>query len=153
MRMKKIDFQIDWQARSDPLPPSGLLARGGAARTLLARCARLESERKARLRGVFDRELMIVFGESADLPWTNGGIYLGASLDFPGIYWPTVQAALPREELLAHAFLRADSPLKPPLAILPDPPEVILIRDPRPLPEDGTIPARILEGKNADSSP
>lgn len=130
--MNEERISVAWRPRTTPLDPIGVAARGEAARSLARRLLAREDEALARLSGVAAPELLVVLGESADLPWVDGAVYLGRDAAAPSLLLPTTrEPALPLP-LVERAFARAtDAP--PPLAVLLDPPLLASAQAARPI--------------------
>ena len=114
-----MSLKIDWRLREPPLPPIAVCVQGDAAlvmaRHLLARSA----EERDRLQGVSGRNLLVLIGESAALPWVDGALYLGRDPEAPALLLPTTQQPSIPLALLESALRRHAPGLNPPLAVLP----------------------------------
>jgi len=113
----------EWRIRSTPLRPRAVLAEGDSARALIQNLEKRSDEDLARLRGVravpgLPLALLLV-GESEDLPWADGVIYLGRDEAAPSLLVPALlEPALPIA-LLERALLTRFANLAVPLAIMP----------------------------------
>lgn len=125
-------ISVAWRPRTTPLDTVGVAARGEAARFLARRLLARDDEALARLNGVAAPELLVVLGESADLPWVDGAVYLGRDAAAPFLLLPTTREPAVPLPLLERAFVRAtDAP--PPLAVLLDPPLLASAQAARPI--------------------
>lgn len=115
---------VVWRPRARPLAPVGAAARGRAARLLAERLLARSDEELARLEGVAGEDLLVVLGPSAELPWTDGAVYLGRDPEAPSLLLPTTRepsVPLPLlEQALVARALRVPG-VAPPLAVFPDP--------------------------------
>ncbi len=80
-------LEIKWQNRFDSLAPLALIAFDGVARRLKDKLLSFEDEKLSAWQGVFAEDLLFVAG--AELPWTNGVIYLGKDTRATSIFVPT----------------------------------------------------------------
>lgn len=120
-----------WRARAVPLQPAAVAASGPAAARLGDRLWTFADDQLLRLRGVAGPGLLVLTGESTDLPWVDGVVYLGRDPQAPGLYIPTtLESELPMA-LVARALARR-APAAP-LAVLFDPPRLVSLADARPL--------------------
>lgn len=125
-------ISVVWRPRTAPLDPVGVAARGEAARSLARRLLARDDEALARLNGVAARDLLVVLGDSADLPWVDGAVYLGREPGAPTLLLPTTREPSLPLPLVESAFARAaDAP--PPLAVLLDPPLLASAHAARPI--------------------
>ncbi len=130
--MNEEEISVVWRPRRTPLDPVGVAARGEAARALARRLLAREDEALARLSGAASRELLVVLGDSADLPWADGAVYLGKDAAAPSLLLPTTREPAVPLPLVERAFARAvEAP--PPFAVLLDPPLVTSLQAARPI--------------------
>ncbi len=110
--MRLVD--LSWEARDPPLPTSALLCPRPVVQRLARTLLRLsEDELGRRLRGVLaEREWMVLLGEYADLPWSDGVSYFGRLEAVPELYLPTTLKPAVAEDLLLAA-LRPHLPAGP----------------------------------------
>jgi hypothetical protein len=94
--------EVEWRLREPPLSACGLGAFGAAARALGERL--LRDATLADLRAVAGEDLLLI--EGADLPWVDGGCYLGRDEREPRILIPTVLAPSIPIAILARALRR-----------------------------------------------
>src|SRR5207253_1294046 len=104
----------EWRIRSTPLRPRAVLAEGDSARALIQNLEKRSDEDLARLRGVravpgLPLALLLV-GESEDLPWADGVIYLGRDEAAPSPRAGSARRASPRGRRRARRVRR---PLPP----------------------------------------
>ncbi len=82
-------LKINRQNRFDSLQPSALIAFGDSAIRLRKKLLSFDDEKLSNLQGVFADNLLFVAGETDNLPWIDGGIYLGKDANAPSIFLPT----------------------------------------------------------------
>lgn len=82
-------FDIKWQNRLDSLAPIALVAFDEAAVRLKKKLLSFDDEKLLSLQGVFGKNLLFVTGESDNLPWIDGLIYLGKDALAPSVLLPT----------------------------------------------------------------
>ncbi len=82
-------FEIKWQNRFDSLAPVALIAFDEAAIRLKKKLLALSDEQLTQLQGVFGKDLLFAAGDSENLPWVDGLIYLGKDVLAPSILLPT----------------------------------------------------------------
>ena len=116
---------VAFHPRASPLAAIAVAARGPAAAALAARLLARDDEALALLEGVADPGLLLILGDAASLPWTDGAVYLGRdpaapSLLLPTAYVPDVPLPLFERAVLARAGASA------PIAVLLDPPALVL---------------------------
>ncbi|MCY1055392.1 hypothetical protein [Nannocystis sp. SCPEA4] len=114
-------IRITWSPRPIPLAPAAVVASGPVATRLADRLLTFADDVLLRLRGVAGRDLLVLTGESADLPWLDGVDYLGRDPLAPGLYIPTTLEPAPAAPLLERALRRRAPQLAAPLALLPPP--------------------------------
>lgn len=124
-------------ARAEPLRPCAAVAEGEAARRLAARLLARSDEELSRLSGAAGPGMIAVLGAEADLPWTDGVLYLGRDPDAPSLLLPTALAPgapLPLwERALLAAAQAAGESAAPPVAILLDPLRAVPLGGARPV--------------------
>ncbi|MDC0670815.1 bpX5 domain-containing protein [Nannocystis radixulma] len=114
-------LRITWSPRAIPLAPAAVVASGPVAARLADRLLTFADDVLLRLRGVAGRDLLVLTGESSDLPWLDGVDYLGRDPLAPGLYIPTTLEPAPAAPLLERALRRRAPQLATPLALLPPP--------------------------------
>ena len=80
-------LEIKWQNRLDSLEPLAVIAFGDAARRLRDKLLSFDDEKLSAWQGVYALDLLFIAG--ADLPWTDGVIYLGKDARATSIFVPT----------------------------------------------------------------
>ena len=110
-------MNVRWSARERPLPIEGAIATGEAAARFARRLLALDDDALARLRGVASPQLIALLGASADLPWTDGIVYLGRDEAAPQLYLPTTRATTLPPALIARAIVRREPALPPPFVL------------------------------------
>jgi len=127
-------------ARAEPLVASAALALGPAATRLLERLLQLDDARLLRLRGVAGDGLVLICGAAADLPWSDGVLYLGRDDSAPRLLLPTTTGPnLPSallERAVARRFEDRASELTSPWAVCFEPPLLIPTGNALPLSRD-----------------
>jgi hypothetical protein len=133
--MKEELVPIAWRPRPVPLEPVGVAARGEAVRIMARRLLARTDEALGRLSGVAGRDLFILLGDAALLPWVEGAAYLGRDAQAPSLLLPTNREPTIPLPLLERALLTRAERLKaePPLAVLLDPPLLASALEARPL--------------------
>jgi MoxR-vWA-beta-propeller ternary system domain bpX5 len=119
-----------WRRREPPLPYAAVAATGPAATRLAAATADRIADGAA-LRATAGQGWLVVLGQPADLPWTDGVTYLGWDA---GVLVPTTRAVSPPVPLIRAALGAGPADL---LVLLPD---AALIS---PLPVRTADPARL----------
>lgn len=116
---------VPWKWREDPSPPEpcGAVAWQDAARRLHARLAQLPPEVQGRLFVCVSRDVLVVAGAAADLPWVPGIAYATRSADAPTLWRPTVLQPDAPADLLARALRRFHA--RGSLLLWPEPAAVI----------------------------
>jgi hypothetical protein len=94
-------------------------AAGPAARALAHRLAALDDAALGALAAVAGRDLIVVLGDAAALPWIDGVVYLGRDDAAPDLLLPTALAPTVPARVLATAVCWAAGPA--PIAVLPSP--------------------------------
>lgn len=93
-----------WQRRVHPLEPLAAVAWGEAARRLYLRLEQLQAGQRNRLHATASHELLIVTGETNDLPWVEGIEYAAPDTQVPGLWLPTRWQPTISNELLLQAL-------------------------------------------------
>jgi hypothetical protein len=113
-------LKVEWRARPTPLVSAAVLARDDAARRLAARALSRPDEALIRLSALAAPALLVLLGESAELPWTDGARYFGRDRAAPSILMPTTLGPDLPPELLERAILAApDRRGGPPFLVMP----------------------------------
>jgi len=103
--MQHASTPLRWRERTPALAPSGLVASGPVARTLLLELARRGADALQGLSAVVAPGLLVLLGEALRLPWVDGIGYCAPAPEAPGLWLPTRLAPeLPPD--LVHASLR-----------------------------------------------
>jgi hypothetical protein len=130
--MNEEEISVAWRPRRMPLDPVGVAARGSAARVLARRLLARDDEALARLSGAASRELLVVLGDPADLPWVDGAVYLGKDAAAPSLLLPTTREPAVPLPLVERAVARA-AEAPPPFAVLLEPPVITSLQAARPV--------------------
>lgn len=110
---------IHWLPREPPLIPQAVAAWGQPALELAARLLSRHPETLARLSGIASTGCLVLVGEAEDLPWVDGVIYLGRSVEAPRLLLPTTLRPAVPEDLFERAVVARESALRPPIVVLP----------------------------------
>ena len=121
--------------RVTPLAPDAALGFGPVALALGHRLLELTDEQLEQLRGVAGRNVLVVLGSNADLPWCDGIAYFGREPDDPGLLLPCASSPALPAALLARALERRfeGQGLERPFLISLDPPLLLPIGSARKL--------------------
>jgi hypothetical protein len=112
--------KIHWAPRNMALAPAGVAAVGETARALALRLLRSDfAGQLSRLRGAATEDSILLLGESADLPWVDGAIYLGKDSGARSLLVPTTLAPSVPIDALERALIRRFAELSPPIVVLP----------------------------------
>lgn len=118
--MTSPELEITWRPRPAPLSPAGVAGFGPAAVRLADRLLREEdASLLAQLRGVADREVIVLLGLEEHLPWVDGVVYLGRDAEAPSLLVPATLAPSVPIALLERAVLRRVPRGAVPVALLP----------------------------------
>jgi len=99
---------LRWTHRSEALTPAGMVTSGQATGRLLARLRALDAPDLSRLSVVATRDMLVLLGSAADLPWVNGARYCAPDPATQSLWMPTNMApALPADLLRRSARARA----------------------------------------------
>lgn len=117
---------VTWSPRSEPLVPCACIARGPIARTLGHTMLTWDATRLARVKACAGEGVLVLLGESADLPWSDGVVFLGRDPAAPHLLLPTNR----RPDVPVDLFARAVAAHLPEAAkagvILPDETDALL---------------------------
>ena len=116
---------VPWKWHADPSPPEphGAVAWHEAARSLHARLAQLPPSTQARLLATASRDVLVVTGAPADLPWVPGIAYAARCAEAPTLWRPTVLQPDVPADLLARSLQRLHP--REPMLLWPDPAAVV----------------------------
>jgi hypothetical protein len=112
-------LKIHWQNRSDALFPCAVVAFDGTAISLAKKLLSFEDEKLHFLQGVSAKRMILLTGESENLSWTNGAIYLGRDVQMPSILLPTTLKPNCPLDLFERALNEKFRRLSP-FAVLPE---------------------------------
>ncbi|WP_242489322.1 hypothetical protein [Pseudomonas sp. TH08] len=112
-----------WQSRRTPVEPQAAVAWGDVARRLLARLLLIPEEQAGRLQATANRDVLVVTGAAADLPWVDGVEYAAMDDRAPGLWLPTSWEPDVPSDLLGQALAKKFS--RTPLLLWRDPPAVV----------------------------
>ena len=120
-----LDDSLQWQWRVDPAPPEAraAVAWHGAAQALHARLMQLPAAVQARLYATASRDVLIVCGALADLPWVPGIAYAGSCREAPALWRPTLLQPTVPADLLERALEQLHR--RRPLLLWPEPAAVV----------------------------
>ena len=130
--MRADRIRVAWRPRDAPLVARAVAAVGAAARALAARLAALDDAALGALAAVAGgdaageagREVLVVLGEAAALPWVDGEVYHGRDDAAPELLLPTALAPSVPPGVLALA-IRAAVSCPGPVAVLAAPPRLV----------------------------
>lgn len=112
-----------WQACPQPPAPRAAVAWGDVVQRLHGRLVQLPAGQRKRLEATAGEHLLVVCGESADLPWVDGVEYAAPDPQVPGLWLPTRwRPQLPADLLLQALAARVS---RRPLLLWPAPARVI----------------------------
>jgi len=102
-----------WTHRSEALAPAGMVTAGAVTGRLLARLGALDAPALSRLSALATRDMLVVLGAAADLPWVNGARYCAPDPAVQTLWMPTnMTPKLPVDLIRRSASARAgDGPL------------------------------------------
>jgi hypothetical protein len=120
-----LDGKFDWRwtRQSDPAPARAVVAWGGGAPHLHARLQSLLPEHQARLLATAGADVLIVSGETLDLPWIDGAAYAAPCAEAPGLWLPTLWRPDLPCDLLWKALHKRHA--RQPLLLWPTPPAIV----------------------------
>jgi hypothetical protein len=117
---------VRFAARAEPLQASAVCATGEVARVLAVALLERDDGALGALRGVGARDLLLMTGAAEALPWVDGVSYLGSDPSAPRLLLPTHSTIIDIPlRVFEAALLRARPRLRPPIAVLPDPPRLV----------------------------
>ena len=96
---------MQWLAQEPALAPAGAVACGRAARDLLRRLQLCAAEDRKGLRFVATADMLVLLGETGQLPWIDGIRYCAASPAAPMLWLPTLLRPGQPLELLQQRLL------------------------------------------------
>lgn len=99
---------LSWRTRTDSVEPAGLVATGPALHAVLRALRGREAAGLQGLTLAATRDLLVLLGPAASLPWTDGVAYCAPAHGVPGLWLPTRLAPAAPAELL-HAALQRRS--------------------------------------------
>jgi hypothetical protein len=123
-------IRVAWTPRDAPLAARAVAAFGAPARALAGRLAALDDAALGALAAVAGgaaRDVLVVLGEAAALPWVDGVVYLGRDDAAPELLLPTALAPSVPPGVLAVAIraIRAAVSVPGPIAVLAAPPRLV----------------------------
>ncbi len=126
---------VIWEERKEPCEPVGAIAWDASARALAKRLLALEDDHLSRLRasGGTSECLLLLLGETADLPWADGVVYLGQDAEAPTILLPTLLAPSVPLPLVERLILQRSGDLPFPIVFLPHTGLLISVTTARPV--------------------
>lgn len=86
--------------------PLAVVAWGDNAVRLHARLCALSTEHLMRLLGTASRDVLVVSGQTADLPWVDGAAYAAPCNEAPALWLPTLYQPDVPGDLLSQALLQ-----------------------------------------------
>jgi len=109
------------------------VAWGDVAPRLGARVAGLPAASQARLQATAGRDVLVLFGAEADLPWVDGVAYAAPRREAPGLWLPTLWEPDVPLDLLERALAAAHR--RTPLLLWPRPSVAVPLDRQRPWPQ------------------
>ena len=134
-----LDDSLAWRWQHDPAPPEARAAVGwhSTAQALHARLAELPATVQSRLYATASRDVLIVSGALADLPWVPGVAYASSCREAPALWRPTLLRPTVPADLLERALRQLHH--RQPLLVWPEPAAVL------PLDRQLTVTPQLLE--------
>lgn len=116
---------LSWRWRVDPSPPEprAAVAWHAASRSLHSRLEQLPEDVQKRLYATASRDVLVVTGAAADLPWVPGVAYATTSADAPTLWRPTLMRPDAPHDLISRALHQLHA--RQPLLLWPEPEAVI----------------------------
>ena len=93
---------LAWRRRPEALTPAGLVSTGAVTQGVLAHLRDESAERLARLAVVATRDMLVLLGANADLPWVDGVRYCAPDPLAQSLWLPTSAAPVLAADLLAR---------------------------------------------------
>ncbi|HET7867636.1 MAG TPA: hypothetical protein VFL86_24805 [Burkholderiaceae bacterium] len=112
-----------WRARASDEEPLAAVAWGDAAARLHAQLARDAATSSGRWCATASRDVLVVQGEPATLPWVDGVAYAAPCRDAPALWLPTLWEPDLPGDLVARALQRLHG--RQPLLLWPQPLAVV----------------------------
>ncbi|WP_343730885.1 hypothetical protein [Duganella sp.] len=102
--------QLHWQPRISAPTPAGVVAKAALAGAVLTLLRQRDADSLLRLSAVATRDLLVILGPTAELPWLDGVRYCAPEACAPALWLPTHTApALPLDLVQDALLRRADS--------------------------------------------
>lgn len=99
-----------WQTRATALAPAGMVTSAALAPALLARLRTCTASQLLALSVVATRDLVVLLGANAALPWVDGARYCAPHPQAPNLWTPThLEPALPADLVQTNLIERAGS--------------------------------------------
>ena len=102
------ELALVWQRREPPLPPLGVVARGGVVPGLASATAR-HLAAGHELKVCHADGWLVVLGDSSHLPWVDGVVYVGLE---DGLYVPTLSTCTPPPDVVRRALRPEPGPTR-----------------------------------------
>ena len=122
---------LSWRARTDSVEAAGLVAAGPALHALLGALRERGADGLHGLTLTATRDLLVLLGPAASLPWIDGVAYCAPAEGVPGLWLPTRLAPDAPAELLHAALQRRSGHAT--LLLWPDPGMVLGLDGAQPL--------------------
>lgn len=117
---------IDWRSRCEPLPVRALAALGDVQCTL---ARRLHLQRDSQWRALVAAGATVLIGRHDELPWIDGGLYLGADPVAPQLLMPIWRRPAIGVDLVERALRKRAAVPSGRLAVLPAQNTVLDLRE------------------------
>ena len=120
-------MRVNFIPRDAILDPIAVVGMDEAAHALARRLLTLDGERLRQLRGAAGDRLMIVLGETANLPWVDGVTYLGRDREAPRLLLPAMLRPDIAFDVFERLVGRIAAPLPAPWAVFSSPPRIFSV--------------------------
>lgn len=108
---------VEWEPRAEPLTPVAVAVHGSYCAALVKRLLARDDEALSGLKGLASSKLVLILGQSTQLPWVAGCEYLGKDAQAPSLLLPTHSLPQLGSALLEQALRTRFTQM--PLAVLP----------------------------------
>ena len=122
---------LSWRTRTDSVEAAGLVAAGPALHALLRALRGRYADGLHGLALTATRDLMVLLGPAASLPWADGVTYCAPAQGVPGLWLPTRLAPAAPAELLHAALQRRSGHAA--MLLWPEPAMVLGLDDAQPV--------------------
>jgi MoxR-vWA-beta-propeller ternary system domain bpX5 len=130
--LKTWSIPVNWNDRTVPLAPVGLVAFRTAALELAGKLVAMDDQSVTQWSAVSTSNVLVLLGDGQTLPWVDGVRYLGRDPSAPHLLLPTNREPDVPVDLLERALIQR-SPVLSPFAVIPELGEVISLSSAREL--------------------